>query len=272
MSFMQVASEESTMSVRGLLWVAVLRGITVTERSVLQKLAHHAGSKSNAAWPAVNEIAEWGNLTPRQVRRVLSRLTQRQLIQVDPAKGRRGGSQPSLYTLQIPTSFDPRTCQRIDVPPVPSNAAEPDVFDRDPGHFRHPTPDIFDTRPPSKMSAEPVKRTDQENRSVLTHRAAGRPPSENQAANASRKTAQSEIRRRLWHEGAAWLVEAGVRRNRWEAQYLLRGLLDLADAGRDPHRVAAAVEAARQADLAEPSELEGFLIAWCSGQDGAVQH
>lgn len=104
---MAAAMEHSAVSFRALVWVAELRSVTWAERGVLNKLANHANRAGGSAWPSVRTIADWGGVDERSVRRILSRLLKRGLIEVTGANGRSGGRYSTTYRIVIPAGYEP---------------------------------------------------------------------------------------------------------------------------------------------------------------------
>lgn len=162
---MAVSLEHNAVSFRALVWVAELRSVTWAERGVLNKLANHANKVGGSSWPSVRTIADWGGVDERSVRRILSRLLERGLIEVTGANGRSGGRYSTTYRLVIPAGYEPNR-QAVDQQEGEDTSVPPQ-------HGSGGTSVRGGTTPVSPKSALCLSSS-KENHSVLTDGAQGR--------------------------------------------------------------------------------------------------
>lgn len=162
---MAASLEHNAVSFRALVWVAELRSVTWAERGVLTKLANHANKAGGSAWPSVRTIADWAGVDERSVRRILSRLLKRGLIEVTGANSRDGGRYSTTYRVVIPAGYEPNR-QGADQPEGEDTSVPP----------RHDRGDASVRGAGTPVSPEPVLNlsSSKKNHSVLTDGAQGR--------------------------------------------------------------------------------------------------
>lgn len=220
------------MSWRARAWVEQLTGLTWAQRGVLDKLAMHASNDGGNAWPSVATIAAQGSAGERSVRRILTQLIERKLIEVDGYNGRVGGRHTTTYRILIAEGFNLKT-----------RAAKCDSDADQGGHLEQGgRPNA--TGRAANLAAEPVQEpVKEENYQSLR---SWRPDS---------RLDRQALRKIIWSEGVDLVMELTDRRH-----HQARGLIGKIIKGAGPEQV---IEALQDAADLRPADAAAYLMRVC---------